>query len=212
MKSKNLIVLSLLATLLVCTAFVSFANAADDTVISSAMAPDVPPDASDGEPFTEPLRPDEPIHEDMDTTFSAIGEPEEGTQTSGVDEPNLISKYTVGTDSVTSQASDPVTGYPSDSPKPIRPPSETTETDETANTELPIHPDMDIAYTAQNEDATISTNDDKAAGGQEVNLISARTDVGADNIWAILGIMAVLTAGLSSVFGVVLYRRVPIKK
>ncbi|MGD6810552.1 MAG: hypothetical protein ACQCN3_12715 [Candidatus Bathyarchaeia archaeon] len=196
MKNKNLIVLSLLSTLLVCTAFASFANAADDISVSSATAPVAPPesgDASTSEPIIAPLRPDEPIHPDMDITFTAPNAPT-------ADEPNLIS---------TNTASDSVTASPSDSPKPV-PPSKTTETDEPSATELPIHPNMDIAYTAQNENTAKTAN--ATAVGEEANLISARVETGGDDIWVILGIMAVLAAGLSSVLGVVLYRRVPIKK
>jgi hypothetical protein len=69
---------------------------------------------------------------------------------------------------------------------------------------------MDIAYTAQNENTAKTAN--ATAVGEEANLISARVENGGDDIWVILGIIAVLATGLSSVLGVVLYRRVPIKK
>ncbi|MGD6935018.1 MAG: hypothetical protein ACQCN5_12510 [Candidatus Bathyarchaeia archaeon] len=56
----------------------------------------------------------------------------------------------------------------------------------------------------------MTAKDFQAPGAEEANLISARTD-GANEVWVVLGIMAVLAVGLGSVVGVVLYRRVPIK-
>lgn len=75
----------------------------------------------------------------------------------------------------------------------------------------PVSSKDEILYTTQDEDLIVA-KDGQGPSAEEANLISERAEAGADNIWVVLGLMAVLTAGLSSVLGVVLYRRVPIEK
>ncbi|MGD6935019.1 MAG: hypothetical protein ACQCN5_12515 [Candidatus Bathyarchaeia archaeon] len=68
MKNKNLIMLSMLATLMLSTTLASFANASEDVTPSSiepaepitAVPPDSLGDAPKSEPLSEPTLPDEP--------------------------------------------------------------------------------------------------------------------------------------------------------
>jgi hypothetical protein len=86
-------------------------------------------------------------------------------------------------------------------------------------TDSPTDPNQPILYgdqifsnTINDGNVTRTTADDVQALGAEngaVQLISAQADGGDDNLWVILGLMAVSALGLGSVVGVVLYRRVP---
>ncbi len=142
MKTKNLIVLSMLATLLVCTVFASIANADTGTATAS-----VPPSKS-------------------------------------------------------------VTGNSPNSPRDVSQPEPLPES---AGPDSAVSSGDAIPYTAQNQNSTIEAGDTLVPGAGETNLVSAQVESGDDEIWVVLGIMAVLGTGLGSVVGVVLYRRVPIK-
>jgi archaellum component FlaG (FlaF/FlaG flagellin family) len=69
----------------------------------------------------------------------------------------------------------------------------------------------EILYTANQGDNSTTTAVDnvQVPVEAEANLVSARANEGADNLWVILGLMGVSALGLGSVVGVVLYRRVP---
>lgn len=99
MKNKNFIALSVLATLLVCTAFASFANAADDKAPSSIEPAEpkitIPTDAGNAT-IAEPASPDSAVSSDQPTLYLAtqgIGSnTADDLQIQGDAEANLVSE------------------------------------------------------------------------------------------------------------------------
>jgi hypothetical protein len=212
MKTKNLIVLTLLATLLVCTAFASFANAADDGLpVSSATHSEPviagPPEPLDDAPKSEPISEQPctnmPIHPNMDTTFTAPDAPAavDETQINGIGGANLISSNTDGNAATsTATAPEPATaGSPETSKDTTRP--------EQISPDSPVSSGDEILYTAQDEKSAITADDAQVPADGEANLTFERTGAGADNTWLVVVILTVLAVGVGGAVGVVYYRK-----